>query len=48
VQAFIDRLLDDPDNRWMRTDNSKISNPTVTKAEVERRLEARKQWADLT
>ena len=41
------RLLDDPEWRWLRTDNSQLSKRRVSKAQIERRLEMRKLVASL-
>lgn len=37
----VNRLLDDPDNRWMRTDESRLSRGTPSKRQIEERLRAR-------
>jgi hypothetical protein len=46
AQAVL-RLLEDPDWRWLRTDNSTLTNHRVSQAQIERRLAQRKLWAEL-
>lgn len=47
VQAWIDRWLDEPAQKWLRTDNTVLSKRRVSKAQIERRLAERKLWASL-
>ena len=42
MQKRVDRLLDEPEWRWLRTDDSVLSKRRVSKAEIERRVAARK------
>jgi hypothetical protein len=42
MQKRVDRLLDDPEWKWLRTDNSTLSNNVASKAQIESRISARK------
>lgn len=46
-QAWVDRWLDDPENRWMRTDDSVLSKRRVSKARIEQRIAARKLFEEV-
>ena len=46
-QQKVDELLDSPEYRWLRTDDSVLSKKRVSKAQIERRLAERKLWASL-
>ena len=48
VQAKVDRLLDDPDYRWMRTSTGTLQKRAVSKAEIERRVTKRNALAEWT
>lgn len=45
-QEAVDRLLDSPEYRWLRTDNSKLYERKVSKATIENRVAMRKLFAE--
>lgn len=47
VQDRVDRILDSSEWRWMRTNTATLGKYRVSKAEIDRRLTARRMFVDI-